>query len=188
MPIEDYDHPALTADVVLLSLGAEGVNVLLIQRGKPPFQGTWAFPGGFVDVGESPLDAAARELEEETGIRDVYLEQLRAFGDPERDPRGHTVTIAYLSVVVARVSRDVEAGSDAAGAHWWPVRDLPVLAFDHAKILDIALERLRSKLTCVLPEANPPLTLPEELTLDDLRAAHRAITERLAGDAQGDRI
>ncbi len=183
MALEDYDHPALTTDVVLLSVGAGQLNVLLIQRGKSPFQGAWAFPGGFVDIGESPFEAAARELEEETNIRDVPLEQLRAFGDPERDPRGHTVTIAYLAVVTAREVRHVEAGSDAAQLRWWSVKDLPPLAFDHAEILDSALQRLHCKLRCALPEVGPALALPEELTLGELNAAQRAITERLGRDA-----
>jgi len=180
MAFRDYDHPALTVDVVLLSLGARGLSVLLIQRGKPPFQGRWAFPGGFVDVGESPPEAAARELKEETDILDLHLEQLRAFGDPDRDPRGHTVTIAYLAVVAAQGCRPIKAGSDAAQARWWSVRDLPPLAFDHTEILDVALQRLRSRLPCALPEVGPFPLLPEELTLGELRAAQQAIAERLA--------
>ncbi len=183
MPAHAHDHPALTADVVILALGEEGLNVLLIQRGKPPFQGDWALPGGFVNVGESPQRAASRELEEETGIRDVQLEQLRTFGDPGRDPRGHTVTVAYLALVAASASPRVEAGSDAAEARWWQIGGLPPLAFDHADILTYALHALRSKLSCVCGDPGARDTLPAELSLGDLRAACRAIVERLEEDA-----
>lgn len=179
MAIHDYDHPALTADVVLFALGEAELDVLLVQRGKPPFEGDWAFPGGFVDVGESPRHAAARELEEETGIRDLPLEQLHAFGDPDRDPRGHTVTVAYWSVVAARAHRGTEAGSDAAQARWWSIGDLPSLAFDHAKILTFALHRLRSKLSCAPEDFDARGIVPEHLSLGNLRTACRMITETL---------
>jgi 8-oxo-dGTP diphosphatase len=140
MPIEDYPHPALTADIVLLTMREGDLHVLLIQRQKPPFEGAWAFPGGFVNVGESLEEAALRELEEETGIRDVHMQQLRTFGDPGRDPRGHVVTVTYLALMPADSMPQPEAGDDAAQARWWPVRDLPPLAFDHATILEYALK------------------------------------------------
>lgn len=178
MPIRDYNHPALTADVVLFALDGGELDVLLIRRGKPPFQGDWAFPGGFVDVGEAPRDAAARELEEETGIRDVRLEQLRAFGDPERDPRGHTVTVVYLTVV-AKASVGLEVGSDAEQARWWSIDDLPSLAFDHSQILTCALERLWSQLTRSPTDPDIYQTLPESLRLGDLRSVSNAIAEAL---------
>lgn len=150
MSIQDYPHPALTADIVLLAAG-NAPQVLLIQRDKPPFRGTWALPGGFVKVGESPEDAARRELEEETAIRGIQLEQLRVFGDPGRDPRGHVVTIVFLGLLGRERSPDqppphVEAGSDAARARWWSIDDLPPLAFDHADILAHALQRLPTEL------------------------------------------
>jgi 8-oxo-dGTP diphosphatase len=179
MPTEAHDHPALTADVVMFAVGEAELRVLLIQRGRPPFEGAWAFPGGFVHVGESPRDAACRELEEETGIRDVHLEQLRAFGDPSRDPRGHTVTVAYLAVVAANAAPQGAAASDAAQARWWSIDALPSLAFDHTKILTYALRKLRSKLACARPELASHDTLPAELSLGDLRAAYRAITAKL---------
>jgi 8-oxo-dGTP diphosphatase len=147
MSIQDYPHPALTADVVLLAVGHSELQVLLIQRDKPPFKGTWALPGGFVKVGESPEDAARRELEEETDIRGIQLEQLRVFGDPGRDPRGHVVTVVFLGLLdcdgsVGQRPREVEAGSDAAQARWWSIGNLPSLAFDHAEILAYALQHL----------------------------------------------
>jgi 8-oxo-dGTP diphosphatase len=168
MSIQDYPHPALTADVVLFSVGEEDLKVLLIQRDKPPFEGAWAFPGGFVNVGEAPRDTARRELEEETNIKGVFLEQLRTFGDPERDPRGHVVTVAYLAVIPMGALRRAEAGSDAAQARWWSLEELPPLAFDHADILTCALQRFRSKVACLLEE---PDVLPEDLSLGELRTA-----------------
>lgn len=175
-----YDHPALTADVVLFALDEGQLDVLLIRRDKSPFRGDWAFPGGFVDVGEAPWDAAARELEEETGICDVHLEQLRAFGDPDRDPRGHTVTVAYLGMVTEKALLSVEAGSDAAQACWRPIDDLPSLAFDHAKILTFALQRLQSELRCAPTARGVYNTLPKHLSLGDLQTACHAIADSLA--------
>jgi 8-oxo-dGTP diphosphatase len=173
MSIHDYEHPALTADVVLLALGDGDVRVLLVQRGNPPFQGAWAFPGGFVDVGEPPEDAAARELREETGIQGLNLTQFRAFGAPGRDPRGHVVSIVYLSVIDVRNPPTLEPGSDAAGARWWSIGRLPTLAFDHRQILTSALARLRAALTYPSQSACAPFRLPAELSVGDLRAACR---------------
>jgi 8-oxo-dGTP diphosphatase len=176
MSIQDYPHPALTADVVLFAVGQGTLEVLLIQRDGPPFEGHWAFPGGFVNVGEAPRDAARRELEEETNIQDVSLEQLRAFGNPGRDPRGHVVTVAYLAVIPMDTRRRPEAGSDAAQTRWWSVDELPPLAFDHADVLTYALKRLRSKLARVIED---PDVLTEDLTLGDLRAAYEVATRRV---------
>lgn len=153
MSLEEYPHPALTADVVLFTLRDGDLQVLLIQRQKPPFEGAWAFPGGFVNVGESLEEAARRELAEETGIQDVDLEQLHAFGDPGRDPRGHVVTVTYLAVMPGDAVAQIRAGDDAAQARWWPIHDPPPLAFDHADILDCALRRVRARLA--EPAENP---------------------------------
>lgn len=172
MSIHDYPHPALTADVVLFALGKGALNVLLIQRDTPPFQGQWAFPGGFVNVGEAPRDAASRELEEETGIQDVNLEQLRTFGDPERDPRGHVVSVVYLGVVTATSPHRPHAGSDAAQARWWSVDALPPLAFDHASVLTHALQTLSSRLSPALERWGG---LPDSLSLGDLRSAWEVV-------------
>ncbi len=179
MSIQDYPHPALTADVVLFAVGGGNLQVLLVQRGKSPFEGAWAFPGGFVNVGEAPEDAARRELGEEAGIKDLHLEQLHAFGDPGRDPRGHVVTVAYLATIPLDTLRQAEAGGDAAQTRWWPVDDLPPLAFDHGEILTCALRRFRSKLGSVLDEAD---ALPENLSLAELHAAWQ-----VAGKAVEDR-
>jgi len=128
-----YPRPALTVDIVLIKEGCEGLEILLIQRGHPPFAGQWALPGGFVDEYE-PLEAAARrELFEETGLEAPELQQLGAFGDPGRDPRGWTVSVAFWT----RIAGDItpRAGDDASAARWWPLDALPSLAFDHADIV-----------------------------------------------------
>jgi len=114
--------------------------VLLIKRGREPFKGLWAFPGGFVDEHESLDNAAARELQEETGLRGIKLQQIGAFGDPGRDPRGHTVSIVFAAVLDE--PRDARAADDASDAKWHSARHPPKLAFDHNKILKLALKRV----------------------------------------------
>lgn len=179
MPIQSHEHPALTADAILFAMDEDDLSVLLIRRRRPPFEGAWAFPGGFVNVGESLREAVRRELEEETGIRGVHLEQLRAYGDPERDPRGHVVTVAYLGVVGWDALPQAEAGSDAEQVAWWPTSDPPPLAFDHAKILKDALLRLSSTLTCTPADTALLRTLPQDLSVEDVEAACSAIIHRL---------
>jgi 8-oxo-dGTP diphosphatase len=167
---EHLERPAITADVVIFSLADQELKVLLICRAYPPFKGQWAIPGGFVHVHESIDDAARRELEEETGVRDVYLEQLYTFGDPERDPRGRVITVAYFALVAGEVP--TRAGDDAAAAAWHSAYALPALAFDHADILRYALQRLRYKLeyTSVGFEL-----LPNEFTLSELQNAYEIV-------------
>ena len=134
----------VTVDVVIFTIREKRLQVLLVKRGIPPFRGRWAIPGGFVRPEEALEGAALRELQEETGVSDVYLEQLYSFGDPERDPRGRVVTIAYFALVSSD-RRLLRAGTDAAEAAWFPVDALPPLAFDHGRILDYAIERLRNR-------------------------------------------
>ena len=140
-----YDHPrpALTVDIVLFHRSDVDVEVLLIKRGREPFKGRWAFPGGFVDKDESLEAAAARELREETGLHGIKLEQLGAFGDPGRDPRGHTVSVVFYGTVSDR--RAAIAADDAAEAKWRSASHPPTLAFDHRKILRIAMKRLEQE-------------------------------------------
>jgi 8-oxo-dGTP diphosphatase len=127
-----YDHPrpAVTADVAVLSRDR---RILLVRRKGRPFKGSWALPGGFVEIDEPLDDAAARELEEETGLAGLALRQLGAFGRPGRDPRGRTVSVVYVSVTDE--PPEPMAGSDALEARWWPLDSLPELAFDHAEII-----------------------------------------------------
>lgn len=132
----EYPRPAVTADIVVVTREARP-HVLLIRRGREPYAGCWALPGGFIDMDETLEQTARRELREETGLHDVELVQLHAFGDPQRDPRGRTISVAYL----ARVERDrVQpcAADDAAEAGWHPLDAPPELAFDHARVLEYA--------------------------------------------------
>ena len=135
----------VAVDIVIFTIQSGELRVLLVKRGIPPFLAQFAIPGGFVLENESLDQAALRELKEETGVGEVYLEQLYSFGDPGRDPRGRVITVAYYALIAADRSPLV-SGSDASDARWWVIRELPPLAFDHRKILDYALERLRNKL------------------------------------------
>lgn len=151
MPTYEYNRPSVTVDAVVLGVDAVQLRVLLIQRKGEPFAGAWALPGGFVDVtdegdqGESVDDAAARELKEETGLVAAHLEQLYTFGEPGRDPRCRVITVAYMALVRPD-AHPVAASSDAADVRWFPVDELPDLAFDHRTIVDTAIKRLRAKL------------------------------------------
>ena len=133
----DYPRPAVTVDIVVFS--GDALDVLLIQRKHPPFEGHWALPGGFIEMEESLETTARRELEEETGVTDVALTEVGAFGAPSRDPRGRVITIAYATVVEKPIL-NVKAGSDASAVAWFSNTDLPKLAFDHTEIIQKALE------------------------------------------------
>jgi len=136
-----WPRPSVTSDNIILTLKDGEPVVLLIRRGNPPFQGYWALPGGFLDPNESLETCAARELQEETGLVGLPLVQIGAFGDPGRDPRGHTVTIAYLACVPS-VDCGAKAADDAVAEGWFPLSRLPALAFDHFKILQHAWQRV----------------------------------------------
>lgn len=163
----------VTVDTVIFTIQDGQLGVLLVRRGIPPFEGAWAIPGGFVLSGESVEQAARRELQEETGVRDVYLEQLYTFGAPDRDPRGRVVTVAYYALISP--DQTTAAGSDAAEARWWPMQALPELAFDHAEILSCALERLRNKLEYTTVGFQ---LLPRSFTLTELQQAYETILGR----------
>ena len=138
-----YEHarPAITVDSLVFAVDEGVLKILLIKRGHEPFKDCWAFPGGFLDYGETVEAAAARELEEETGIRGVRLEQLHTYSDPKRDPRGPTVTIVFYGLTDT-ADHAPEAGDDAGDVGWFPVDDLPPMAFDHADILATARKRV----------------------------------------------
>lgn len=131
-----YPRPAVTADTVVIAEGAE-LQVLLIQRGNEPFRGCWAFPGGLMNMDETTEQCAVRELEEETGLKVNEVRQIGAYSKIDRDPRGRTITVAYLAVVEA--PRAVEGQDDAAKAGWFPLSALPPLAFDHSDIIQDAI-------------------------------------------------
>src|SRR5258708_33335316 len=127
------ERPSVTVDVLIFTIAEDRLKVALIRRGIPPFRGQWAIPGGFVLQSESLEEAALREVREEAGVEDVFLEQLHTFGDPFRDPRRRVITVAYFALV----SRDrirLPASADAADVRWYPVDDTPSLAFDHNRI------------------------------------------------------
>ena len=141
----EYPHPAVTTDIVIFTIRQDELKVLLIKRALAPHQGMWALPGGFVNLDESLEEGARRELQEETGVSDVFLEQLYTFGSPDRDPRERVITVAYYALIPSD-EIDIQAGTDAEGVSWFGMQELPELAFDHSSILDMAYERLRAKL------------------------------------------
>jgi len=136
-----YKNPALTVDIIVFSRIKNTLKMLLVKRKYPPFQDKWAIPGGFVEHDEELEVAACRELEEETGIKNLRLEQIQTFGKLGRDPRGRTVSIVY-QVFAEHDKVKVKAASDAKEAEWFDAKDLPELAFDHAEIIDFALKKL----------------------------------------------
>jgi 8-oxo-dGTP diphosphatase len=148
------------------------LHLLLIRRANDPFRGRWALPGGFLDVEEDLEHCAARELMEETGLSGVDLEQLRTFGRPGRDPRERVISVAYYSLLKPE-KLDVKPASDAADADWFPVNELPPLAFDHADIIRLARERLVTQLvdTTIAFEF-----LPETFTLRDIKGVYEILT------------
>jgi len=160
----------VTVDIVIFTIQEGALKVLLIKRRIPPFLGQTAIPGGFVQEDEDLDQAALRELKEETGVSDVYLEQLYSFGKPDRDPRGRVITIAYFALISP--DRKLKAGSDATAAAWYGIDKLPPLAFDHATILNYALERLRNKLEYTTVGFQ---LLPEKFTLTELQEVYEAI-------------
>ncbi|MEM6551111.1 MAG: NUDIX domain-containing protein [Planctomycetota bacterium] len=141
----EFPRPALTVDIVVFALDEDDLKVMLIERDLKPYAGRWALPGGFVRVDETLDNAARRELKEETGLKDIYLEQLYTFGETRRDPRERVVTVAYYALVNLE-GHDVRASTDARNAAWFAASDPPKLAFDHEAILETALDRLRGKL------------------------------------------
>jgi 8-oxo-dGTP diphosphatase len=141
-----YERPSVTVDVVIFTLLEKELNVLLVKRRRWPYDGHWAIPGGFINMDESLEQAARRELEEETGVRDIYLEQLYTFGAPRRDPRTRVISVAYVAIIRAD-DQTLRSSEETTDVCWYPVTRLPgTLAFDHDHILATALDRLRSKL------------------------------------------
>ncbi|PZO48550.1 MAG: NUDIX hydrolase [Phormidesmis priestleyi] len=187
----EYPRPALTVDCVVfgfevgvgvgVGVGA-AFKVLLIRRKLPPYEGQWALPGGFVQMEESVEAAAVRELQEETGVKDVFLEQLYTFGAVGRDPRDRTVSVAYYALINLQ-SHPVQAATDASDARWFKLFELPkigakietVLGFDHAEILDCALARLQAKIRY---EPIGFELLPKAFTLSQLQRLYEQILNR----------
>jgi 8-oxo-dGTP diphosphatase len=170
----EYPHPAVTVDGVVFGYDDADLKVLLIQREAAPYKLKWALPGGFVDLAESLEDGVRRELEEETGITQLYLEQLYTFGEPKRDPRERVISVAYYALVKL-ADHKVRAASDARNVAWFPVADLPGLAFDHEEILEIALRRLKGKIRY---EPIGFELLPEKFPLSELQRLYETILEQ----------
>lgn len=171
-----HPHPAVTTDVVLFTVREEKLQLLLIRRRNPPFQNGWALPGGFVEMDEDIAACAQRELGEETGVKEVYLEQLYTFGKPQRDPRERVISVAYYALVPSeRIT--LKPASDAAAAAWFAFDELPELAFDHRDIVDKAHERLVAKLEYSTIAFQ---FLPKEFTLSELQEVYEIIrSERM---------
>lgn len=164
-----YPHPAVATDCVIFGFDGKQLQALLIERGLEPFIGKWAFPGGFLRIDETAEDGALRELSEETGLQATYIEQFGCYTALDRDPRERVISIAFMAIVKIA---PVLGGDDAARAQWWPVDGVPELAFDHAQILNDALQRLRERIYF------RPIgfdLLPEQFSLTQLQTLYEAV-------------
>lgn len=166
-----YPRPALTVDCVVFGLDDEDIKILLIQRGLPPFGGQWALPGGFVHLDETLDEAAQRELGEETGIENIFLEQFYTFGGLDRDPRERVVSVAYYGLVNLW-DHHIQSTTDARDAAWFPFRQIPKLPFDHDHIVAMAGDRLQGK---VRREPIGFELLPKKFTLTQLQKLYEKI-------------
>jgi len=142
--VYDWPRPMVTVDIAVFAFFKGKAKVLLINRGKEPFKGKWALPGGFVELDEELEDAAARELAEETGLQNIFLHQMRTFGKCGRDPRGRQITIVFMGIAKGRTK--LKAGDDAAQAQWFDIEELPEkMAFDHKHVISFAVSKLKRK-------------------------------------------
>ena len=171
MPRHRLPTLTMTTDIVIFTIRDQRLEILLIQRGNPPFQGRWALPGGLLEPEEDLDVCARRELEEETGVTGLPLEQLHTFGVPHRDPRGRVVTVAHYTMVRAERLKP-RAGSDAARVGWFAVDGLPDLAFDHAEIIALARRRLWARFG---ESADAFGYLPRTFTLDEMRTLYSIV-------------
>jgi len=169
--LKNYEQPSVTVDIIIFSIKDSALKVLLIKRGLEPFKDKWAIPGGFVRINENLEQAAVRELEEETSIKADYLEQLYTFGDLKRDPRGRVITVAYFALINSEKIK-IKASTDASKALWFSIDKIPELAFDHKKILDYALKRLRWKFEYTTAAFS---LLPKEFTLSQLQSIYEVV-------------
>ena len=169
-----YARPALAVDCIVFALDLAKLKILLIQRDSEPFVNHWALPGGFLEIGETLEAAARRELAEETGLKNVFLEQLYTFSHLDRDPRDRVISVGYFALVKLN-DHHVRAATDARCAAWFAVDDVPHLAFDHDKILKMAHQRLRGKVRY------QPIgfeLLPFKFTLRQLQQLYETLLDR----------
>jgi 8-oxo-dGTP diphosphatase len=164
-------HPAVTTDIVIFTVRDRQLQLLLVKRRSEPFRGHWALPGGFIQIDEDLEAGARRELDEETGVSGVYLEQLYTFGAVDRDPRERVITVAYYALVPSEKLR-LRAASDADAVGWFTFRELPTLAFDHDTIIAMAYERLKAKLEYSTIAFQ---FMPKEFTLSELQQVYQII-------------
>lgn len=170
----DQARPLLTVDNIILSYEDKQIKVLLIQRKHAPFKGEWALPGGAVSINESLEEAAQRHLRDQSGIEDAYIEQFYTFGAVDRDPRGRSVSVTYYALINSN-DMTLDPGREALSAAWFNIYELPELAFDHAEILEFAIDRLKEKLKYESIGFN---LLPRDFTLSDLQRLIETITGR----------
>lgn len=136
-----YPRPSVTVDATIFRKVKSGIEILLIQRGREPFKGGWALPGGFLDMEETLEEAIHRELEEETGLKGIELKQLHAFSSLHRDPRGRTISVVFIGIL--QNNQQAVAGDDASAVNWFHLNNLPYLAFDHSEVIKLAVDHLR---------------------------------------------
>jgi 8-oxo-dGTP diphosphatase len=166
-----YPHPAVTTDAVIFTISDDKLKLVLIKRALDPFKNTWALPGGFLELDEDLEECARRELKEETGLGNLYLEQLHTFGKPGRDPRERVITVAYYAIA-SNVEMQPTAASDASDAKWFSIGKLPPLAFDHDEIIDMAHNRLINNLDYTTLAFK---FLPETFTLSEAQRVYEII-------------
>ena len=169
--IHKFEKPSVTTDIVIFTIKDNALKVLLVKRDIEPFKNVWALPGGFVRINESLEDSAKRELEEETGVKDVYLEQLYSFGNPKRDPRGRVITVAYMALTNLD-NLKLKATTDVSEAQLFHVEKIPKLAFDHNKILDYSLKRLKWKFEYTAVAFSLP---PKEFTISQVQSIYEIV-------------
>lgn len=169
----EYPRPALATDCVIFGFDGGSLKLLLTEREKEPFKNKWALPGGFVHEKETTDECAERILKEKAGIKNVFVEQLYTFSDADRDPRERVVSVSYFALV-NKHQYELVAGRDTLKAEWFEIADLPKLAFDHSKIVKMAIQRLKGKVSY------QPIgfeLLNEKFTLSQLQALYEAILE-----------
>lgn len=169
--IHKFEKPSVTVDIIIFTVKDNDLKVLLVKRAIEPFKDMWAIPGGFVRINESLEEAAKRELQEETNVKAEYLEQLYTFGATNRDPRGRVITVAYMALINADKVK-LKAATDVSEAKWFSAFELPKLAFDHDKILNYALKRLRWKFEYTTVAFS---LLPEKFTLSQIQKLYEMV-------------
>ncbi|MDP3916815.1 MAG: NUDIX domain-containing protein [Nanoarchaeota archaeon] len=174
MKLSDFEQPSVTTDLVIFTIKENSLKVLLVKRNVEPFKDKWALPGGFVRIDESLEDSAKRELFEETGVKNVYLEQLYSFGNPKRDPRGRVITISYFALINSEKVK-LKASTDVSEAKLFSVSKIPLLAFDHKEILEYAIKRLKWKFEYTTIAFS---LLPKKFSLGELQKIYEIVFEK----------